>query len=53
VRLDDASFCHSTYYNLHRQKPVVCLMEWRVKEYTLKYEGSIGESYYTSCAHGA
>jgi hypothetical protein len=26
VRLDGASFYHSTYNNLHRQKPVVCLV---------------------------
>jgi hypothetical protein len=26
VRLDDASFYHSTYNNLHHKKPVVCLM---------------------------
>jgi hypothetical protein len=44
VRLDDASFCHSTYYNLHRQKPVVCLMERRAKEYVLKYGDSVEES---------
>jgi hypothetical protein len=32
VRLGDASFYHSTYNNLHRQNPVVCLMGRKVKE---------------------
>jgi hypothetical protein len=45
VRLDDASFYHSTYNNLHRKKPVVCLMGRKVKECVQKCEDSVGGSY--------
>jgi hypothetical protein len=49
--LDGASFYHSTYNNLHHQNMVVCLGVRKVMERALKYEGSVGASYYTSCAH--
>jgi hypothetical protein len=53
VRLDDASFYHSTYNNLHHQNMVVCLREWKVMERVLKCEDRVGASSYTSCTHGA
>jgi hypothetical protein len=53
VRLDDASFYHSTYNNLYHENMVVCIGEWKVMEHALKYEDSVGASYYTSCAHGS
>jgi hypothetical protein len=53
VRLDGASFYHSTYNNLHHQNMGVCLGVRKVMEHALKYVDSIGASYYTSCAHGA
>ena len=46
--LGDKAAAEGTY-----QKPVVCLMEQRAKEYVLKYGDSVEESYYTSCALGA
>jgi hypothetical protein len=48
VRLDGASFYHSTYNSLHHQNMVVCLGVRKVMEHALKYEDSIGASYYTS-----
>jgi hypothetical protein len=53
VRLDDVSFYHSTYNNLHHQNMVVCLGVRKVKECVLEYENSVETSYYTSCALGA
>jgi hypothetical protein len=53
VRLDGASFYHSTYNNLHHQTMVVCLGVRKVMERALKYGDSEEASYYTSCAHGA
>jgi hypothetical protein len=53
VRLDDASFYHSTYNNLHHQNMVAYLREWKVEERVWKYGDSVGASYYTSYAHGA
>jgi hypothetical protein len=53
VRLGDASFYHFTCNNLHHQNMVVCLGVQKVMERALKYEDSVGASYYTSCAHGA
>jgi hypothetical protein len=50
VRLDGASFYHSTYNNLHHQNMVVCLGVQKVMEHALKYNDSVGASYYTSCA---
>jgi hypothetical protein len=44
-QLGDASFCHSTCYNLHPKKRVVCLEERKVKECVLKCEDSVGGSY--------
>jgi hypothetical protein len=53
VRLDDASFYHSTYNNLHHQNMVAYLRERKVEERVWKYGDSVGASYYTSYAHGA
>jgi hypothetical protein len=53
VRLDGASFYHSTCNNLHHQNMVVCLGVRKVMERALKYGDIVGASYYTSCAHGA
>jgi hypothetical protein len=53
VRLDGASFYHSTYNNLHHQSMVVWLGVPKVKERVLEYKDSIEASYYTSCAFGA
>jgi hypothetical protein len=50
VRLDGASFYHSTYNNLHHQNMVVCIGVPKVKEHVLEYEDSVEASYYTSCA---
>jgi hypothetical protein len=53
VRLDGASFYHSTYNNLYHQNMVVCLRERKVKEHIWKCEDSEEGSYYTSYALGA
>jgi hypothetical protein len=50
VRLDDASFYHSTYNNLHHQNMVVRLEVQKVEEHVLECEDSVEASYYTSCA---
>jgi hypothetical protein len=50
VRLDDASFYHSTYNNLHHQNMVVCLGVWKVKEHVLECEDSVEASYHISYA---
>jgi hypothetical protein len=52
VRLDDASFYHSTYNNIHHQNMVVCQGVRKVKERVLECEDSVEASYYTSCALG-
>jgi hypothetical protein len=53
VRIDGASFYHSTYNNLHHQNMVVCLGVRKVKERIWECEDSEEASYYTSCALGA
>jgi hypothetical protein len=53
VRLDDASFYHSAYNNLHHQSIVVCLGVPKVKERNFEYEDSVEASYYTSSTLGA
>jgi hypothetical protein len=53
VRLDGASFYHSTYNNLHQQNMVVCLGVPKVMECALECEDSVEASYYTSYARGS
>jgi hypothetical protein len=53
VRLDDASFYHSTCNNLHHQSMVVCLGVLKVKEHVLECEDNVEASYYTSCTLSA
>jgi hypothetical protein len=48
VRLDYASFYHSTYNNLHHQNMVACLMERKVMECTWKYGDNEVASYLRS-----
>jgi hypothetical protein len=47
VRLDGASFYHSTCNNLHHQNMVVCLGVPKVMEHALECEDSVEASYYT------
>jgi hypothetical protein len=53
VRLDGASFYHSTCNNIHHQNMVVCLGVPKVKERALECEDSEEACCYTSYACGA